>query len=264
MVNRVVKLSVINDLTCPNCAVGQHELFSAIAHCKDDLKLPLEFQFEFLPFRLINSTLLPQDYQPKVDKKDFFINILGQEKFGQLEESIAKWGTEKGVPLSFRGVISQSTLAHRLSRKAFRIGGMELQLPYLMAVFRAHLQEAKDVGEIDVLSDIAAEVGVMSKSEAVAFLKSNELEDEVNNMCDEARAKGITGVPFTVIDGKWAVSGGQSSDVFVQVPPSLLSLPSHRADACRRYSRNSRGSSPSNAPPPFARLMPQVAPTIVV
>lgn len=37
-------------------------------------------------------------------------------------------------------------------------------------------------------------------------------------MSDDARSKGITGVPMTIIDGKWAVSGGQSSDVFIQVP----------------------------------------------
>ncbi|KAJ7454711.1 thioredoxin-like protein [Mycena latifolia] len=224
MANRVVKLSVINDLICPNCAVGQHELFSAIAHCQDDLKLPLEFQLEFLPFRLINTTVLPQDYQPKIEKKDFFTNTFGADRFEQLQQTIAKWANEKGVPLSFRGVVSQSTRAHRLSRKAFRMGGMKLQLPYLMAIFRVHLQEGKDVADVGVLSDVAAEVGMMTKSEAIAFLKSNELEDEVNNMCDEARAKGITGVPLTVIDGKWAVSGGQSSDVFVQIFKKLAGV----------------------------------------
>lgn len=36
-------------------------------------------------------------------------------------------------------------------------------------------------------------------------------------MCSAARSKGITGVPMTIIDGKWAVSGGQSSEVFIQV-----------------------------------------------
>lgn len=36
-------------------------------------------------------------------------------------------------------------------------------------------------------------------------------------MMQEARVNGVTGVPFTVIDGKWAVSGGQSADVYVQV-----------------------------------------------
>ncbi|KAJ7086124.1 thioredoxin-like protein [Mycena belliarum] len=224
MSKRVVKLTVLNDLICPNCAIGQHELFTAIAHCKDELKLPLEFELEFLPFRLITTTLLPQDYAPKVQKAEFFTNTFGADRFAQLEESIAKWAAEKGVPMSFNGVVSQSTRAHRLSRKAFRLGGMKLQLPFLMAVFRAHLQEAKDIGDPDVLADLAVEVGIMSsKSEALAFIQSDELEDEVNTMCDEARAKGITGVPLTVIDGKWAVSGGQASDVFVQVrrlPPS--------------------------------------------
>lgn len=36
-------------------------------------------------------------------------------------------------------------------------------------------------------------------------------------MCDDARSKGIAGVPVIIIDGKWAISGGQSSDVFIQV-----------------------------------------------
>jgi predicted DsbA family dithiol-disulfide isomerase len=53
-------------------------------------------------------------------------------------------------------------------------------------------------------------------------LESNELEEEINNMCDDALAKGITGVPLILIDGRWGVSGGQSSEVFVQVRAPLL------------------------------------------
>ncbi|KAJ7221020.1 thioredoxin-like protein [Mycena haematopus] len=241
MANRVVKLSVLNDVICPNCAVAQHELFEAMNHCKDDLKLPLEFQIEYLPFRLMNTTLLPQDYEPKVQKVDFFNNVFGVEFFSKFQETIGKWAAEKGVPLSFKGVVSQSTRAHRLSRKAYRMGGAQLQLPYLTAIFRVHLEEGKDIGDIDVLSDVAAEVGMMTKAEAIAFLKSNELEDEVNNMCDEARAKGITGVPLVVIDGKWAVSGGQSSDVFVQIFKKLA------------------GVHAANLNPSFGTLVPPVA-----
>jgi len=222
---RLVKLSVINDLICPNCAVGQHELFSAITHCKEDLKLPLAFQIEFLPFRLISTAVLPQDYEPKVEKSVFFSNRFGADKFADLEETISSWAAEKGVPLSFKGVVSQSTRAHRLSRKAFLMGGMRFQLPCLITIFRVHLQEGKDIADIDVLSDVAAEIGFMSKAEATAFLKSDELEEEVNNMCDTARAKGITGVPVVVVDGKWAVSGGQASDVFVQIFKKLAGVP---------------------------------------
>jgi len=231
---------------CPNCAVAQHELFEAMNHCKDDLKLPLEFQIEYLPFRLMNTTLLPQDYEPKVQKVEFFNKVFGEESFQRFQETINKWAAEKNVPLTFNGVVSQSTLAHRLSRKAFRMGGANLQLPYLTAIFRVHLQEGKDVGDINVLSDVAAEVGIMTKAEAIAFLQSNELEDEVNQMCDEARAKGITGVPLVVIDGKWAVSGGQSSDVFVQIFKKLA------------------GVHAANVNPPFGALVPPVGAPMMV
>lgn len=58
---------------------------------------------------------------------------------------------------------------------------------------------------------------MMTKEEALAFLNSDELVEEVEKLCEEAKGKGIPGVPFTVIDNRWAVSGGQSSEVFVQV-----------------------------------------------
>jgi predicted DsbA family dithiol-disulfide isomerase len=46
-------------------------------------------------------------------------------------------------------------------------------------------------------------------------------------MCEKARDMGIKGVPLTIIDGKWAVSGGQSSDVFVQVRDHSVSFSFH-------------------------------------
>ena len=48
-------------------------------------------------------------------------------------------------------------------------------------------------------------------------MKSDECLAKVNHQVAEARAKGVTGVPFTIIDGKWAVSGGQTAPVFVKV-----------------------------------------------
>jgi predicted DsbA family dithiol-disulfide isomerase len=36
-------------------------------------------------------------------------------------------------------------------------------------------------------------------------------------MIRQVQANGINGVPFVIIDGKWAVSGGQSAEVYIQV-----------------------------------------------
>jgi predicted DsbA family dithiol-disulfide isomerase len=91
-----------------------------------------------------------------------------------------------------------------------------------MAIFTASMEEGQDVADPEVLADIAVKCGVMSREDALAFLESDELAKEVEDMSNAARAKGITGVPVVVIDGKWAVSGGQSSEVYVQVRASFV------------------------------------------
>jgi predicted DsbA family dithiol-disulfide isomerase len=64
--------------------------------------------------------------------------------------------------------MSQSTRAHRLARKAYQIGGQKLQLPVLCNIFKANLQDSKDIGDVNVLAEIAAKVGMMSKPEVRA------------------------------------------------------------------------------------------------
>jgi len=217
MHDRVVKLTVVNDFVCTNCCIGQHELLSAISYCQDTLNLPLNFEIEHVPFRLISTECLPDNGPATTDRASFFIKRYGQEQFKTIESAVSKWSKEKGIPISFRGPIAQSTRAHRLAVKAYKIGGQSLQLPVLCRIFKANLEECKDISDIDVLADIAAAAKMMTKDEAAAFLKSDELAAEVNSQCEKARKLGITGVPVTIIDGRWAVKGGQSSDVFIQI-----------------------------------------------
>jgi len=54
-------------------------------------------------------------------------------------------------------------------------------------------------------------------------------------MCDKARKSGITGVPVTIIDGRWTVNGGLSSDVFIQVLSRYSSLSAQRANLIFLY-----------------------------
>jgi len=228
MSNRMVKLTVVTDFACLNCCIGQHELLDAIAYSKDVLHLPLDFELEHLPFRLINSTILPEN-GPVVGRQEFLLKHIGEEKLTKLKAAISKWAVEKNVPISFRGVMSQTTRAHRLCQKAYKLGGQKLQVPLLCAVFKAHMEDEQDIADINVLADLAANAGTMTREEAIAFLESDELEKEVNSMCAEARSKGITGVPMTIIDEKWAVSGGQSSDVFVQIFKKLAAAGAHKS-----------------------------------
>jgi len=79
MMTRSVKLTVINDFVCPNCYIGQHELLNAITYCKENLNLPLNFEFVHVPFRLISTSVLSED-GPKVRKLDFYQKNLEKKR----------------------------------------------------------------------------------------------------------------------------------------------------------------------------------------
>lgn len=138
------------------------------------------------------------------------------------------------------GIITQTTLAHRLLLKAWKLGGQQKQQALLTVLFKGYFEELVNIGDTDVLADAAVRAGLFSRDEvrlflhyfsscgglltevlamtqAVSFLESDECLDEVETMMTEARRKGVNGVPFVVIDGKWAVSGGQTAEVYTQV-----------------------------------------------
>jgi predicted DsbA family dithiol-disulfide isomerase len=67
--------------------------------------------------------------------------------------------------------LSQSTRAHRLSVKAYRVGGQDMQQAVLQAYFKVYFHEGKDIGNIDILGDIAQSVGLMSKAEVCGLIE---------------------------------------------------------------------------------------------
>lgn len=102
--------------------------------------------------------------------------------------------------------------------QAYDLGGGDAQRSLLGEIHRRIFENCQDIGCPDVLSSCAEKCGIMSKDEAKAFLRSPVLKDRVHDEILIARAeRGVTGVPFTVIDDKWAVSGSQSKDVYEEV-----------------------------------------------
>ena len=64
---------------------------------------------------------------------------------------------------TFKGFVCQTTRAHRLCQKAYQLGGQDFQIPLLKAIYKAYMEEGKDIAEIAVLADIADSAGTMSR-----------------------------------------------------------------------------------------------------
>ncbi|KAI0775313.1 thioredoxin-like protein [Trametes elegans] len=206
----VVSLVVISDITCPWCYIGLRELQKAIKDVED---CKLNIKIEHRPFFLNPS----MDEDKTIAKPTFYLEKFGEEKFKQIVHMVTSRAAEVGVEINFEGVICQTIRAHRLLRKAYERGGHVLQEKLLDKIYHAYFTEGKNIGDIDFLAQLAEEADVLPKDQAVAFLKSDEYHAHVEQLAVEARKRGVTGVPFTVINGRWAVSGGQTSDVYAQI-----------------------------------------------
>ncbi|KAI9000600.1 thioredoxin-like protein [Trametes punicea] len=229
----VVSLVVIEDIVCPWCYIGQRELQKAI---KDAADCELDIKIEHRPFLLHPG----MEEDKAMDKRTFYLEKFGEEKLKQVKQVVTSRAANVGVEIVWEGWICQTIRAHRLLRKAYILGGQELQEKFLDAVFYAYFTEGKNIADIDLLADLADGVGLLSKDEAVEFLKSDEHREEVEQMACEARKKGVTGVPFTIINGRWAVSGGQTADVYTQIFRKLAGKgPLHPIPAAPSCSGNS-------------------------
>jgi predicted DsbA family dithiol-disulfide isomerase len=83
------------------------------------------------------------------------------------------------------------------------------------ALFTANFVEGRNVGDNAVLADIAGACG-MDGDETMRRLVTDQDRDTIRQAIADAQRLGVSGVPFFVIDGKYAISGAQGVDIFVK------------------------------------------------
>jgi len=236
--SRLIKIVVFAEYMCPYSYFSNKALFDAINECSH---FPLIFNVEYRPFRL-NSNL--SDDVP-VDRRGFMKQKYG-DRFDTIQEVVHRMSQALGLQIVADGQLSQSTRAHRLAVKAYNVGGQEMQQAVIQAYFKAYFNEGRDIGNLDLLGEIAQNAGLMGMAQTIDFLLSNELKDEVEQTITMARQAGIKGSPATIIDNKFKLDGVQTKDTFVQVFKRLGKC----ADAMAAGSPCSETSSDGTISPP--------------
>jgi len=123
-----------------------------------------------------------------------------------------------GINFSYGGTVRQTTDSHRLIEKAYQAGGEPKQRAVVEALFAGYFEHEQDIGSHEFLADSAVNAGVFgAKEDALAFLASTELKDNVGRDIAEARQIGVEGVPFVILDNKYAVSGAQGTETFLEI-----------------------------------------------
>jgi protein disulfide-isomerase len=208
-----MKIEIWSDIMCPFCYIGKRQLESALTEFPNN-----EFEIEWKSFQL-DPTITPQS------GKDVF-TFLAERKGISVEESkeMHKGVTERaksvGLDYNFdKAIISNSLEAHRIIQFAKTKNlGDEMEEIF----FKAYFTEGRDLNDGPTLIELAVKSG-LDQIQVLEVLKDENLFlENVKNDISEAQQIGVQGVPFFVFDRKYAVSGAQPVEAFVNTIKEVL------------------------------------------
>ncbi|WP_460708902.1 DsbA family oxidoreductase [Myceligenerans halotolerans] len=209
--SETLKIDIWSDVACPWCYIGKRRLESALDRITERDGARPDVTIEYHSFELSPDT--PVDFEGTVT--EFLAGHKGipLDQARQMQEHVAQLAAAEGVEFRTDEVRHTKTLrAHELLHLAKRHGK---QYEMKERLLRAYFTDGRHVGHISELADLAAEAG-LDRDEAVEALESGRFADDVAADIAQARAYGINGVPFFVLDGRYGVSGAQDPAVFVQ------------------------------------------------
>jgi predicted DsbA family dithiol-disulfide isomerase len=95
-----------------------------------------------------------------------------------------------------------------------------LHRPMHDRLMHAYWEEARNIGDPEVLREMAVEVG-LAENDVAAAIEEGGLADRVRASTAQAQSLGVTGVPAFVLDNRLLVLGAQPRDVFEQALAQL-------------------------------------------
>lgn len=201
-----IKLDIMSDPICPWCYIGKAHLDKALAERPDH-----PFVIEWHPFQLN-----PDMPAGGMGRREYL-----EGKFGGKEAAVRAYApvvehAEKaGLNINFEAMQrTPNTLnAHRLIHWA----GIEgRQTAAVSALFKAYFVDARDIGDPEVLADIAD--GIEMDAAVVAkLLKSDEDAQSIRDRDAHSRGMGINSVPTFIVANQHAVPGAQPPALWLKV-----------------------------------------------
>ncbi len=202
-----MKVEIWSDVMCPFCYIGKRKFEKALSEFPDKDQIEVTWKsFQLDPTTVTDPSLSTIDHL--AEKKGW-----SKEQARETTAHVSNIAKQVGLDFHFdKAVVANSFDAHRLSHLAKKHGKQnELE----EKLFSAYFTEGKNTADHATLLQIATEIG-LDKAETNDLLNSSLYADKVEEDIEQAQQIGVRGVPFFVLDRKYAVSGAQEPDTFLQ------------------------------------------------
>ena len=212
-----VTIDIWSDVMCPWCIIGYKQLQTGLAQLEGEIAAEIRWHpFELNPDMPAEGEDSAAHIARKYGRSPAEAEA-GRERMSSIAEAA-------GYSFRYTGPIEEgrepppqrmrnSFLAHKLLTHTLAAHGAEAQTRLKLALFDAHFQQRRDVGDPAVLADIYAAVGLPRHEAEVAFADP-VLAERVR--ADEAQAwdMNISGVPAMLVNGKYLIPGAQDPETY--------------------------------------------------
>ncbi|WP_132057165.1 DsbA family oxidoreductase [Halorussus amylolyticus] len=183
-------LVMYSDYVCPFCYLGKAAMEQYLAEAEN----PPEVEWRFYDLRASKRDESGDIDHGADDSKD-------DAYFAQVRENVERLRDEYGVEMVrdfSRDVDSWD--AQQAALYVRREYGEESFAAFHDAVFEALWQDGRDIGDSDVLAEIAADVG-LDPDEIRAATEDADLEADLRERFARAQQAGVSGIPTFAYDG---------------------------------------------------------------
>ncbi len=202
-----MKVEIWSDVICPFCYIGKRKLEKALLQFpqRDNIEL-LWRSYQIAPHLKSDPSRSMHDYL--AEHKG-----IGLQEAKKLHDYVTQLAAKVGLVYDFdKSVVANSFNAHRFMHFAKH---REKQNEVEEKLFHAHFTEGKNIDDYSVLMQLGDEIG-LNKNDLKKALEDGSYTNDVKTDIAEARQIGVSGVPFFVFNRKYAISGAQESEVFLQ------------------------------------------------
>jgi predicted DsbA family dithiol-disulfide isomerase len=207
---KVIRIDVVSDVVCPWCYIGKRRLEKAI----EDTQVSDNVQVKNIEIIYRAYQLDPSVPNKGLDFQTYMENRFGAgfiSKFHQVEQV----AHIEGLDIDFASLpkaINTFTL-HRILTIALQDG---IQADVKEAFMKAYFIDKQDLTQEKTLITLLEKYG-WSAEKTLGVINSDVATDEVKEEMSYYRQLGVTGVPFFIFNQKYAVSGAQPSEVFMEI-----------------------------------------------
>jgi len=205
MMSKTINIDIVSDFACPWCLIGKRRLERVIEQ-RPDLEIAVNWQ----PFQL--NPEMPREGR---NRRGYYRDKFGDEKLRDLRQYLSNAGAKEGVVFCDEpDAMAPNTLsAHVLM---FWAAGNEAIDSNALAekLFYAHHVACENIGDHNVLARIAGEVG-MDRPSVMSKLLAGEDEDIVKEQIRQSADRGVSAVPFFILNGQYGISGAQSTETLI-------------------------------------------------